>query len=83
MRKYIHVAKALKPSLTQPACELLAEEYAKLRSHDNMTQDNVAKVGTRVYQYVLNRAHLFKANDVVNDSLKFTSSDTKYAEIFC
>ena len=43
MRKYIHVAKALKPSLTQPACELLAEEYAKLRSHDNMSQDNIAR----------------------------------------
>ena len=24
-----------------------------------------------------NRVHLFKANDVVNDSLKFTSSDTQ------
>lgn len=44
MRKYIHVAKALKPGLTQPAAELLAEEYAKLRSHDNMSQDNIARV---------------------------------------
>lgn len=43
MRKYIHVAKALKPGLTQPAAELLAEEYTKLRSHDSMSQDNIAR----------------------------------------
>lgn len=48
MRKYIHVAKALKPNLTQPAAELLAEEYSKLRSHDSMTQDNVARVSRAV-----------------------------------
>jgi len=45
MRKYIHVAKALKPALTQPASDLLSEEYAKLRSHDMMSQENVARVG--------------------------------------
>jgi len=44
MRKYIHVAKALRPNLTQPAADILAEEYAKLRSHDNMSKDNVARV---------------------------------------
>lgn len=43
MRKYIHVAKALKPNLTQAAAELLAEEYSKLRSQDSMTQDNIAR----------------------------------------
>ena len=44
MRKYVHVAKALKPTLTQLACSYLSEEYSKLRSHDNMSSDNVAKV---------------------------------------
>ena len=44
MRKYVHVAKALRPNLTQPAADLLAEEYSKLRGHDAMSQDNVARV---------------------------------------
>lgn len=43
MRKYIHVAKALKPSLTREAAEYIAEEYAKLRSQDNMQNDNIAR----------------------------------------
>jgi len=43
MRKYIHVAKALKPGLTSPAAEFLAEEYSKLRSQDNMSSDNIAR----------------------------------------
>ncbi|KAH3709484.1 DNA replication licensing factor MCM3-like [Dreissena polymorpha] len=43
MRKYVHVAKALRPNLTQPAADLLAEEYSKLRGHDAMSQDNVAR----------------------------------------
>ncbi|XP_076046418.1 zygotic DNA replication licensing factor mcm3-like isoform X2 [Oratosquilla oratoria] len=34
MRKYIHIAKAIKPTLTKEACEVIAEEYSKLRSHD-------------------------------------------------
>ncbi|XP_050404275.1 zygotic DNA replication licensing factor mcm3 [Patella vulgata] len=43
MRKYIHVAKALKPSLTREAAELIADEYAKLRNQDNLAQDHIAR----------------------------------------
>ncbi|XP_069105784.1 zygotic DNA replication licensing factor mcm3-like [Argopecten irradians] len=43
MRKYIHVAKALKPSLTREAADLLADEYAKLRNQDNFQGDNIAR----------------------------------------
>ncbi|XP_074644086.1 zygotic DNA replication licensing factor mcm3-like [Tubulanus polymorphus] len=38
MRKYIHVAKALRPTLTREASDYIAEEYSKLRNMDN--QDN-------------------------------------------
>ncbi|KAK2718992.1 hypothetical protein QYM36_006118 [Artemia franciscana] len=31
MRKYIHIARAIKPALTQEAADLLAEEYSRLR----------------------------------------------------
>ena len=39
MRKYIHVAKALKPVLTTKAAEFISDEYAKLRSQDSMHGD--------------------------------------------
>ena len=48
MRKYIHVAKAISPTLTRSASELVAEEYAKLRSQDSLQQDNLARVSFAV-----------------------------------
>jgi DNA replication licensing factor MCM3 len=32
LKKYIEVAKCIKPSLTEEACEMIGEEYARLRS---------------------------------------------------
>jgi len=34
VKKYIEIAKCMKPSLTEEACEMIGEEYAKLRSQD-------------------------------------------------
>lgn len=34
MRKYIHMAKCTKPKLSTPACEVIANEYSRLRSQD-------------------------------------------------
>ncbi|XP_077989716.1 zygotic DNA replication licensing factor mcm3-like [Glandiceps talaboti] len=42
MRKYIHIAKAVKPVLTRESAEHIAEEYSKLRSQE-ATANNVAK----------------------------------------
>lgn len=39
IRKYIHVAKQVKPVLTQEASDYIAEEYTKLRSHDQVNND--------------------------------------------
>jgi len=39
MKKYIHLAKAVKPTLTPEACERLSEEYAKLRAFDTQNTD--------------------------------------------
>ncbi|KAF8767426.1 DNA replication licensing factor MCM3 like protein [Argiope bruennichi] len=39
MKKYIHLAKTVKPTLTPEACELLSEEYAKLRAFDTQNSD--------------------------------------------
>lgn len=39
MRKYIHVAKIVKPMLTPEAANHIAEEYSSLRSQDQMSSD--------------------------------------------
>jgi DNA replication licensing factor MCM3 len=39
MRKYIHVARALKPVLTRDACDLIALEYTKLRGQESNSSD--------------------------------------------
>lgn len=44
MRKYIHVAKAVTPVLTEEAANHIAEEYSRLRSQDQMGSD-IARVG--------------------------------------
>lgn len=45
MRKYIHVAKAISPVLTQEAANHIAEEYSRLRSQDQIGSD-IARVNT-------------------------------------
>ena len=46
LKKYIHVARALKPSLTREACDLISTEYAKLRAQETANRDK-AKVRRR------------------------------------
>lgn len=43
MKKYIYLVKILKPTLTEEATELIADEYSKLRSEDILDND-VARV---------------------------------------
>ena len=45
MRKYIHLAKGLKPQLTKEAADLISEEYTKLRNQEGLESDNMARVG--------------------------------------
>lgn len=48
MRKYIHVARDIKPTLTREAAEYLADEYSKLRNHevDTSNQTQMARTQT-------------------------------------
>ena len=39
MRKYIHIAKVLTPTLTQEAANHIAEEYSRLRSQEQLGAD--------------------------------------------
>lgn len=48
MRKYIHIAKALSPVLTQDAANHIAEEYSRLRSQEQLGSD-IARVNTSAF----------------------------------
>lgn len=39
MRKYIHIAKYMKPKLSENACEIIANEYSRLRSQELVELD--------------------------------------------
>ncbi|XP_047532080.1 DNA replication licensing factor Mcm3 [Vanessa atalanta] len=39
MRKFIHIARLMKPKLTQEASDSIADEYARLRNQDMMDSD--------------------------------------------
>ncbi|XP_043666324.1 DNA replication licensing factor Mcm3 [Vespula pensylvanica] len=39
MRKYIHIARCMKPKLTEEASEVIADEYSKLRSEEMLEFD--------------------------------------------
>ncbi|XP_003704921.1 minichromosome maintenance 3 [Megachile rotundata] len=39
MRKYIHIARCMKPKLTEEASEVIASEYSKLRSEESLDSD--------------------------------------------
>ena len=45
IKKYIHVAKLVKPVLSQEASDHIAEQYSRLRSHDQVNSES-ARVGT-------------------------------------
>nr|XP_006643273.1 PREDICTED: maternal DNA replication licensing factor mcm3-like [Lepisosteus oculatus] len=40
IKKYVHVAKLMKPLLTQEAADFISEEYSRLRSHDHLNSDS-------------------------------------------
>lgn len=52
MRKYIHIARCMKPKLTEEASAVIAEEYSKLRSED-VVESDVARVSIFFYRISL------------------------------
>jgi DNA replicative helicase MCM subunit Mcm2 (Cdc46/Mcm family) len=47
MRKYLYIAKCLVPTLTDEAARSIAEEFANLRSQDQVEND-VARVSNNI-----------------------------------
>jgi len=56
MRKYVHLAKGIKPQLTKEAADVIAEEYTKLRNQENLENDHMARVG---YILVISKEKIF------------------------
>lgn len=52
MRKYIHFVKIMKPTLTEEASEIIADEYSRLRSEDFM-ENQVARVSSSLFSATL------------------------------
>lgn len=50
MRKYIHIAKAVTPVLTEEAANHIAEEYSRLRSQEQMGAD-IARVSRSTHTH--------------------------------
>ena len=46
MKKYLHIAKQVKPALGEDASAAIAEHYSKLRSFEQDQHDQVARVGS-------------------------------------
>ena len=71
MKKYIHIAKCIKPTLTEAACELLADEYANLRSDD--FEDGVARTQTvtaRALETLIRLVHFLEQNKGRRDNFE-------------
>lgn len=52
MRKYIHIAKAVTPVLTEEAANHIAEEYSRLRSQEQMGAD-IARVSRDTHTHTV------------------------------
>lgn len=63
MRKYIHVAKAVTPVLTEEAANHIAEEYSRLRSQDQMGTD-IARVSGCLNQSKISPLLYYKSFDM-------------------
>lgn len=56
MRKYIHLAKAVTPVLTEEAANHIAEEYSRLRSQEQMGAD-IARVSRKTDTHTHTHGH--------------------------
>lgn len=52
MRKYIHIAKAVTPVLTEEAANHIAEEYSRLRGQEQLGSD-IARVSSSSPSFLL------------------------------
>lgn len=58
MRKYIHIARCMKPKLTEEASEVIAAEYSKLRSEESIDSDTARVNNFSYFSYYLTLCYL-------------------------
>lgn len=58
MRKYIHIARCMKPKLTEEASEVIAAEYSKLRSEESIDSDTARVNNFSYFSYYLTLRYL-------------------------
>ncbi|CAD7077331.1 unnamed protein product [Hermetia illucens] len=78
MRKYIHIAKCLKPKLSEQACEVIANEYSRLRTQEIM-ESNVMRTQPVTVRTLETLIRLATAHAKARLSNIVTSQDAKIA----
>lgn len=78
MRKYIHIAKRIKPKLTEEASLMIGVHYAKLREHDKEV-DNLAKTGPITARTLETLIRLSTAHAKARMSTEVKSEDAEAA----
>ena len=83
VKKYIGIAKCMKPTLTKEVCEMIGEEYAKLRSQDFESSDvaRTQPVTPRALETLirLSTAHAKARLSKVNDPYSIKSQSQYYS----
>ncbi|KAK2586706.1 hypothetical protein KPH14_011743 [Odynerus spinipes] len=78
MRKYIHIARCMKPKLTEEASEVIAEEYSKLRSEE-MLESDVARTQPVTVRTLETMIRLSTAHAKARLSKNITAEDAQAA----
>lgn len=78
MRKFIHIAKCLKPKLTEESSEAIADEYSRLRNQDMMDSD-VARTQPVTPRTLETLIRLATAHAKARLSMKVTADDAQAA----
>ncbi|XP_017774841.1 PREDICTED: DNA replication licensing factor Mcm3 [Nicrophorus vespilloides] len=78
MRKYIHFVKIIKPTLTEEASEIIADEYSLLRSED-MLENDVARTQPVTARSLETMIRLATAHAKARMSREVTAQDARAA----
>lgn len=78
MKKYISVVKCVKPKLTEQACELISNEYSRLRSQDS-TESDVARTQPVTARTLETLIRLSTAHAKARMAKNVTAQDAKAA----
>merc|ERR1712183_436976 len=79
VKKYIEVAKCIKPVLTEEACEMIGEEYSRLRSQDFESGESISRTQPVTARALETLIRLATAHAKARLSKKVEEQDAKLA----